>query len=92
MSTPVTVRVEPSGAILLPEELREEFGLVPGATVVLELREDGVLPRPSVPPKPIWERIAELGESLPEEEQAKLPTDLAAQHDHYIYGTPKRPE
>jgi hypothetical protein len=41
-------------------------------------------------PQPIWEVFAET-EDIPEEEWAKLPTDLATQHDHYIYGTPKRP-
>ena len=30
--------------------------------------------------------------NLPEEIVARLPTDGASQHDHYIYGTPKRPE
>ena len=29
---------------------------------------------------------------LPPEELAKPPTDGASQHDHYLYGTPKRPE
>lgn len=28
---------------------------------------------------------------FPEETWAALPQDLAAQHDHYIYGTPKHP-
>jgi Arc/MetJ-type ribon-helix-helix transcriptional regulator len=41
--------------------------------------------------KPIWERILERSASIPEEEWAKLPADSSAQHDHYIYGTPKRP-
>jgi hypothetical protein len=41
-------------------------------------------------PKPIWEVFADVGD-IPEEEWEKLPTDLATQHDHYIYGTPKRP-
>ena len=40
--------------------------------------------------KPIWEVFADT-EDIPEEEWEKLPTDLATQHDHYIYGTPKRP-
>jgi len=30
-------------------------------------------------------------EAIPEEDLEDLPTDLAAQHDHYIYGIPKRP-
>jgi hypothetical protein len=42
--------------------------------------------------KPIWEIIEELLGDVPEEEFAKLPTDGAEQHDHYIYGSPKRKE
>ena len=41
---------------------------------------------------PIWERLAALTADAPPEELAKLPTDGASQHDHYLYGTPKRPE
>jgi putative addiction module CopG family antidote len=41
--------------------------------------------------KPIWEVLQEITTSIPEEEWAKLPADGAEQHDHYIYGTPKRP-
>jgi Arc/MetJ-type ribon-helix-helix transcriptional regulator len=40
--------------------------------------------------KPIWEEILELTADIPDEEWDKLPTDLAEQHDHYIYGIPKR--
>ena len=29
--------------------------------------------------------------AIPDETWDQLPPDLAAQHDHYIYGTPKRP-
>jgi len=43
------------------------------------------------PPKPIWQRILERSAAIPDEEWDKLPTDLAEQHDHYLYGTPKRP-
>ncbi len=41
-------------------------------------------------PPPIWEQFAAT-DDIPDEEWDKLPTDLASQHDHYIYGTPKRP-
>jgi Arc/MetJ-type ribon-helix-helix transcriptional regulator len=41
--------------------------------------------------KPIWEVAADIRNSVPAEEWAKLPADGAEQHDHYIYGTPKRP-
>jgi hypothetical protein len=40
--------------------------------------------------KPIWEVIYELMEDVPEEELEKLPTDGAREHDHYLYGSPKR--
>jgi Arc/MetJ-type ribon-helix-helix transcriptional regulator len=40
--------------------------------------------------KPIWEVADELRRSIPEEEWDKLPVDGASEHDHYIYGTPKR--
>ena len=41
-------------------------------------------------PKPIWEKFIEASREIPDEELDRLPTDLAAQVDHYIYGTPKR--
>lgn len=40
--------------------------------------------------RPIWEIITELSSEIPLEEWAKLPTDGAEQHDHYLYGSPKR--
>src|SRR4051794_31740466 len=40
--------------------------------------------------KPIWEVIEEITAGIPDEEFLKLPADGAEQHDHYIYGTPKR--
>ena len=58
-------------------------GAVPGSAAADE---------PTVPDhKPIWEVFEEISASIPEEEWAKLPADGAEQHDHYIYGTPKRP-
>jgi hypothetical protein len=42
-------------------------------------------------PKPIWEQFADALKDVPEEELHRLPVDGAAQHDHYIHGTPKRP-
>jgi len=47
-------------------------------------------PPQSAAPKPIWEQFAEAFDDVPEEELARLPTDLAAQVDHYVYGLPKR--
>jgi len=39
--------------------------------------------------KPIWEVALEIGASVPEQEWAKVPTDLAKNLHHYLYGAPK---
>lgn len=51
-----------------------------------------VVPAPKVASdtRPIWERIADIVASIPPEELEKLPTDLAVNHDHYLYGSSKR--
>jgi len=61
-----------------------------------QLKQRAVTPPPTgeEPPatahKPIWEVIEEENRSIPPEVWDSLPTDLSEQHDHYIYGTPKR--
>ncbi|HEX8465987.1 MAG TPA: hypothetical protein VF627_15340 [Abditibacterium sp.] len=40
--------------------------------------------------KSIFEILIETFDDIPEEELAKLPTDGAEEHDHYLYGSPKR--
>jgi plasmid stability protein len=42
--------------------------------------------------RPLPARIREIWADMPEEVRAKLPADGADQHDHYIYGVPKRAE
>ena len=42
------------------------------------------------PKHPIWDVIAERMKMLPAEVFERLPEDGASQHDHYIYGLPKR--
>jgi predicted DNA-binding antitoxin AbrB/MazE fold protein len=37
-------------------------------------------------------QIAGRASALPQETLDRLPADGASQHDHHIYGTPKRPE
>jgi hypothetical protein len=46
--------------------------------------------RKAKPLKPLGQMIADLVKDIPDEEMAKLPRDGAANHDHYIYGTPKQ--
>jgi Ribbon-helix-helix domain len=45
---------------------------------------------PQKPRKPSWKLFEEASRKIPDEELDRLPTDLAAQVDHYLYGTPKR--
>lgn len=40
--------------------------------------------------KPIWEVAHELVQDLPPDVLDAMPIDGAAQHDHYLYGTPKQ--
>ncbi len=40
--------------------------------------------------RPISEIFEELSSQIPLEEWAELPRDGAEQHDHYLYGSPKR--
>ena len=40
----------------------------------------------------LGERIAALARELPEQVLDSWPTDGASQHDHYLYGSPKRRE
>lgn len=63
------------------------------AVGMLEQRDMDRSAPPPLPPdyKPIWEVAREIFADVPDEEWAKLPVDGAEQHDHYIYGTPKRP-
>jgi Arc/MetJ-type ribon-helix-helix transcriptional regulator len=38
---------------------------------------------------PIWETIVQIGQEVPVEEWARIPSDLARNLDHYMYGSPK---
>jgi hypothetical protein len=60
------------------------------AAALEELRERERLALPLPRQKHMGEIAAELFGEIPEEELARLPIDGAAQHDHYIYGLPKR--
>jgi len=40
--------------------------------------------------QPLAARIRDIWADIPDEVRAKLPLDGASQHDHYIYGVPKR--
>ena len=40
--------------------------------------------------RPIWEVFEDIMSDVPQEVLDALPADAAEQHDHYIYGIPKK--
>ncbi len=40
--------------------------------------------------RPVWEIIGERMKTLPQDLLERLPRDGASEHDHYLYGSPKR--
>jgi antitoxin component of MazEF toxin-antitoxin module len=84
------LKADSSGAVTLPAELCRAAGVAPGADLVADVQNGRIVLGPVRPS--LAERIAALAHDLPPDVQQQLPTDGAAQHDHYLYGTPKRPE
>ncbi len=82
------VKADATGAVLLPAEFCRAAGVAPGADLVAEVQAGRIVLEPAAPP--FWERIAALTADAPQEELDKVPTDGAAQLDHYLYGHPKR--
>ena len=78
------------GAVTLPAELCRAAGLEPGAELVAEIHDRRIVLAPAR--LRLGERIAARAHALPPDVLGGLPDDLASQHDHYLYGTPKRPE
>lgn len=90
--------------IELPSELEErvrqsvESGHYSSVEACVSDALERALPRKSAEPigdvgaeePTIGEIIREIWSKLPPEEAAKLPVDGAAEHDHYIYGWPKK--
>ena len=82
------IKADASGAVTLPAELCKAAGVEPGADLVAEVQTGRIVLQPARPR--FWERIAALTADVPPEELDKVPTDGAAQLDHYLYGHPKR--
>ena len=87
---PTLVQVDATGAVTLPAELCRAAGVEPGTDLVAEVQAGRIVLEPARPS--LAERIAARARALPQETLDRLPADGASQHDHYIYGTPKRPE
>ena len=91
-----TVQIDETGAIKLPEDLRKQVGFEPGRPLLAEFRDGGLLIRAaqdstnSCAGSSILRFFEKACSNLSQEETDRLPVDGAEQHDHYIYGTPKR--
>jgi antitoxin component of MazEF toxin-antitoxin module len=84
------LKADAAGAVTLPAEVCREAGVEPGADVVVEVEAGRVVLGPRRPT--LAERIVARALALPPGTLDGLPDDLVSQHDHYLYGTPKRPE
>jgi Arc/MetJ-type ribon-helix-helix transcriptional regulator len=70
-----------------------EAAVLEEALALLKQREHGQVQKAAdgTGVKPIGEIIDELMSDVPDEVLDRLPVDGAVQHDHFIYGLPKRP-
>ena len=69
----------------LPDEKQQEvLALVDGM-----LREEEER-RPRETVRPIWEIIEEISNQAPAGTWDSVPTDGSVNHDHYLYGAPKK--
>ncbi len=84
------IKADQSGMVTLPADLCRAAGVEPGTDLVVQVQAGRIVLEPARPP--LAERIVARARALPPDVLDSLPDDLAAQHDHYLYGTPKKPE
>lgn len=70
----------------LPDAEQDRLASILLREVEAALRASG----PNVNRRSVWEDIAAIGADVPDEVWEQLPRDGAAEHDHVLYGTPKR--
>jgi len=51
---------------------------------------EGIERQKSQPAKSLWDVIQDIVKDVPDEVWERLPTDGSEQHDHYLYGSPKK--
>ncbi len=86
-----TVRAKYGNGVLTP---MEPLDLEEGAEVMVSVQGAGAeaqeeTPAPRQGLVAIVERARERQKDIPSEESASIPTDLAMNHKHYLYGYPK---
>jgi antitoxin component of MazEF toxin-antitoxin module len=84
------IKADASGSVTLPANICKAAGVEPGGELLVEVEPGRVVLGPARPT--LAERIAALTADATHEELDRVPVDGASQHDHYLYGTPKRTE
>ncbi|PYT05826.1 MAG: hypothetical protein DMF60_10775 [Acidobacteria bacterium] len=51
---------------------------------------EGIERQKSQPAKTLWDAIQDIVKDVPDDVWERLPTDGSQQHDHYLYGSPKK--
>ena len=51
---------------------------------------EGIEGQKSPPAKTLWDAIQDIVKDVPGDVWERLPTDGSEQHDHYLYGSPKK--
>lgn len=69
----------------LPDNKQQEV-----LALVDEMLKETHEPSPSKNVRPIWEIIQEISDQAPPGTWDDVPTDGAVNHDHYLYGAPKK--
>lgn len=77
----IKVKARFDGRVFIPED--------PVNLPIGQVLEIHFTPAPNGKEPTALQKLAAALRQLPDDPDA--PTDLAAQHDHYLYGTPKRP-
>lgn len=70
------------------EEIQERLSDFAGQRLHIIVLPATPIPLPTGPS--IAQALLDMAQQMPPEERANLPSDLAEQHDHYIYGWPKK--
>jgi hypothetical protein len=69
----------------LPDQKQQEV-----LALVDEMLKESHEPRSRENLRPIWEIIEEIGNQAPPGTWDDVPTDGSVNHDHYLYGAPKK--
>jgi hypothetical protein len=80
-----TLRVLYDGKVFIPQE---PVNLPVGAVLEVTIPDAQQLPPEAAQGPGALEHLADIADQFPDDPDS--PGDAAAQHDHYLYGTPKR--